>query len=72
MSYAFYILLNLICQNVFKDLCAYVYECYWSVVFFFLMSLSPFGMHMSICIPEVNKNQFLSETIGVLTGYNNG
>ena len=44
----FDVLLNSVCQNSIEDFCIYVHQWYWPVVFFFVLSLSGFGIRVMV------------------------
>ena len=49
----FDVLLNSVCQNSIEDFCIYVHQWYWPVVFFFVLSLSGFGIRVMVALNEL-------------------
>ena len=46
----FDVLLNSICSNFVEDFCIYVHQWYWPIVFFFVLSLSGFGIRVMVAL----------------------
>lgn len=53
---SFNILLNFTCQYFIKDFCIYIHKGYWSVVFFFVLSLSNFPIKVILVLWNVLRN----------------
>ena len=58
----FDVLLNFVCWKFVEDICIYVHQWYWPVAFFFVLSLSGFGIRMMVA----SKNVFGSVSSSVI------
>ena len=45
---SFYMLLDYICLHFVENFCTYLHEQHWSIVFFYIMSLSDFGIRVML------------------------
>ena len=64
----FEVLLDLGCQYFVEDFCIYVHQRYWTVIFFFVVSLSGFGIRVMAAHRMSFSGFFPLQFFGIVSG----